>query len=46
MKKEYEKKDYSYDKIFSTTSTQDNLFDITAKPVIDVIIFFFILQIL
>jgi DNA polymerase II large subunit len=36
IKKEYDVKDYTYDGIYDMNSTQDEVFEKSAKPVIDV----------
>ena len=42
IKKEYDVKDYTYDGLYDMNSTQDQVFNISAKPVIDVNIYFII----
>ena len=39
IKKEYDVKDYTYDGIYDMNSTQEEVFEKSAKPVIDVRIF-------
>ena len=43
IKKEYDVKDYTYDGLYDMNSTQDQVFNISAKPVIDVNIYFIII---
>jgi hypothetical protein len=40
IKKEYDVKDYTYDGLYDMNSTQDQIFNNSAKPVIDVNIYF------
>ncbi len=41
IKKEYDVKDYTYDGLYDMNSTQDQIFNISAKPVIDVNIYLY-----
>ena len=43
IKKEYDVKDYTYDGLYDMNSKQDDIFNNSAKPVIDVNIYFLIL---